>query len=211
MTERKEVERLLTPEGRLINNALFVKDKFDDKATPSYKIEMAFEPDDLNDLENALAAAAVDKWGAGADADYDSGRIISPILDGDKLAKRREEKDKPGDAYKGKLVIRAHTIWNKDGSNNPGGVAVYGIDGNEMEAVQSREIYNGCYGRAVLTIKDYVDSRSGDNALMFYLGGFQKMRDGDPLVSAVDYSEVFKPVGRDTGASRGEGRRHRKG
>ena len=211
MTERKEVERLLTPEGRLINQSLFVKDQFNDDAIPSYKLEMAFEPDDLNDLENALAAAAVDKWGAGADADYDNGKIISPILDGNKLAARREEKGKPGDAYKGKLIIRTHTKFNKHGADGPGGISVFGPDGNELEVLQSSEIYSGCYGRAVLTIGTYTESRSGDNALMFYLSGFQKMRDGDPLVSAVDFSKVFKPVGRDTSAGEGEGRRRRKG
>lgn len=212
MSEKKEVDRILTPEGRLINHSLFTKDQFNDDAVPSYKLEMAFEPDDINDLENALAAAAVEKWGAGADTDYDNGKIISPILDGDKLAKRREEKGKPGDAYKGKLIIRSHTKFNKHGADGPGGIAVFGVNGEEMEAVQSNDLYNGCYGRALVTIGTYTDSRSGDNALMFYLSGFQKMRDDDPLVSAVDYSKVFKPVGRDTsGGDEGGGRRRRAG
>ncbi len=35
MTERKEVDRILTPEGRLINASLFIKDQYDDAATAS--------------------------------------------------------------------------------------------------------------------------------------------------------------------------------
>ncbi len=213
MTEKKEVDRILTPEGRLINASLFIKDQYNEEATPSYKLEMAFELNALNDIEDKLAAYAVERWGAGSDKLYDDGTIISPIIDGDVLAARREEKGKPGDAYKGKLVIRAHTIWNKHGRNETGGVGVYGDDGVEMEAVQSAAIYSGCYGYGLLTINDYVETKTQKKALMFYLAGFQKTRDGEPLVSSFDFSTVFKPIGRtaDAAASEGGGRRSRAG
>jgi len=209
MTERKEVERVLLPEGRVINHSLFVKDQFDANSTPGYKIELAFNPEDLNEIEDKLAAAAVAKWGAGADKDYDEGRIRSPILEGDKLAARRREKGKPCDAYEGKLVIRAHTIYNKHGQDGPGGIQVFGPDVKEIAPVEAHTVYNGCWGQAVVTISTYVE-RSGDNALMCYLAAFQKTRDDEPLASAVDYSEVFKPVGRDQEGGTG-GRRQRKG
>ena len=212
MSDKKEVERILTPEGRLINSSLFVKDQYNDKAVPGYKLELAFEPDDVQDLENKLAAFAVDQWGAGAEDDYWNNEIISPVKVGDVYAKKREAAGKPFDAYVGKMIIRPHTIYNRHGVDGPGGTTVYGPDGNELEVLQSNEIYNGCYGRAVVTIgKPYVDSESGKNALTLYLSGFQKTKDGDPLVSAADFSQVFKPVGRDTSAAEGEGRRRRKG
>ena len=211
MSEKKEVEKILLPEGRLINESVFVKDQFNADATPSYKVEMAFEPNDLNDLEDALARFAVDKWGAGADAEYDDGKLISPIIEGDILAKRREEKGKPGDAYAGKLVIRAHTFFNKHGANGPGGIQVYAPDVTEIGPAHSHEVYGGCFGQAVVSIGSYTDSRTGMNAMMFYLAAFQKTRDGDPLVSAADYSQVFKPVGRDKAGGESGGRRRRKG
>ncbi len=210
MTEKKEIKRILLPEGRIINHSLFVKDQFNDDATPGYKIEMAFEPDDLDPVEGELAAAALAKWGAGADDAYYDEKIISPVLYGDRLAQRREEKGKQGDAYMGKLVIRAHTIFNKHGQDGPGGVQVYGPDVAEIGGAQAHEIYAGCYGQAVVTIGTYDESRSGDHALMFYLSAFQKTRDGEPLVSAADHSEMFKPVGRDQEGGTG-GRRRRKG
>ena len=40
-TERTEKKTILTPVGRLINEALFEKDQFNDEATACYKIEMA--------------------------------------------------------------------------------------------------------------------------------------------------------------------------
>lgn len=206
MADKKEVETILTPEGRLINEALFEKDKFDDKATASYKIEMAFDPDDLADVEKALGKAAADKWGAGAEDEYFNGDIVDPLLDGNRLAKRREEKGKAGDAYKGKVVIRAHTIFNMHGQDAPGGIAVYGPDVAEIGPAQRQEVYPGCYGQAALTIDTYIESKTDKKALMFYLSAFQKTRDGERLVTQRDYSEVFKPVGR----TEGEGKTRRK-
>ncbi|KKM18295.1 hypothetical protein LCGC14_1667070, partial [marine sediment metagenome] len=54
------------------------------------------------------------------------------------------------------------------------------------------------------------DDNRGNHALMFYLLAFQKTRDGDPLISARDHSELFKAVGRDQDGGTG-GRRRRKG
>ena len=201
MTDKKEAETILTPEGRLINESMFEKDQFNDEATPCYKIEMAFEPDDLADIEAALGRAAAEKWGAGAEDDYFAGKIIDPIKVGDKMAAKREEKGKAGDAYAGKMVIRAHTIYNRHGQDAPGGIFVCGPggSGDEIGAANRQEVYGGCYGQAALTIGTYDDARSGDHALMFYLSAFQKTRDGERLMEARDYNKVFKPVGREEG------------
>ncbi len=210
-TERTEKKRILTPVGRLINEALFEKDQFNDEAKAYYKIEMAFPWADVEGLEDALQDHAEEKWGASAGKDYVEGLIISPLLDGDKLAARREEKGKVGDAYKGMAVLRAKTLFNKYGQDAPGGIFVCGPDGptEEIGAANRGEIYSGCYGQAALTIDTYDDSRSGDHALTFYLSGFQKIKDGERLMSARDFSEVFKPVGRTEGE--GPARRRKRG
>ena len=204
MTEqKKEREIIILPEGRLINESLLERDQFNEQAKPSYKLELAFEQGVLNDVEDKLAEAAADEWGAGAYDEYMDNKIISPILSGNTLATRREEKGKPGEAYKGKDVIRAHTIYNKDGNEGPGGIFVCGPAGAEdvIGPMNREKLYQGCYGIAAVTIGAYIDTSSQKRALMFYLSGFQVTRDGEKLVSSRDYSKVFKPVGRVEGES----------
>ena len=208
MTDQKEKKMILTPVGRVINESLFEKSQFDEKATPVYTIEMAFNWDDLVAVEDELAAHAAEKWGAGASEDYFDNKLRSPVLDGDDLARRREEKGKPGDAYRGLAVIRAHTAFNKHGQEAPGGVQVYDPGVEEIGPANRQEIYPGCYGQAALKIATY-EERDGRHALMFYLHAFQKIKDGERLITAQDYSEVFKPVGREEGS--GPARRRKRG
>ena len=215
-----ETKTVATPEGRLINESLFEKDKFDDKATPSYKMELAIDNDaDFEALEEALYQAAVAEWGEEVvDKEWNADEILLPFKDGDTMATRREEKGKPGDAYKGKTVIRAHTIYNKDGSNGPGGIQVYDTDLSEIGAVNRSAIYSGCYGEAGVTVGCYIDSRTDAHALMFYLVVFHKTKDcadDERLVTAADHSKLFKPVGkkasgRSTGRAGGRKGRSRK-
>ena len=200
MAEQEKIE-VVTPEGRLIHENLFEKDKFDEKAIASYKIEMAF--DNLDAVEDALAKAALQKWGRGSDQLYLDNKIMDPILDGDELARRREENGKNGDAYKGKLVIRAHTIFNVDGTDGPGGICVYAPDVSKIMPVDRAKVYPGCYGCAKLVIGTYQDSKTHQNALMFYLQAFQMTKDGERLIAAADHSKAFKPVGRTEGESGG--------
>lgn len=219
-TETKEAPKVhLLPPGRLINHSLFVKDAYvDDKgreAVPSYKIEMAFEPGDVEGeglFDELLAEAAVRHWGESAWDDFFAGKIKSPLLDGDKLAAKRERKGKPGDAYKGKKVLRAKTIYNKDGVDGPGGVQVFDEAVKEIGAGNMNEIYQGCFGQVAVTINCYEDN-DGDPAMSCYLSAFQKTGDGERLVTPKDHSTLFKPVGRTAAAANGEApaRRRRAG
>ena len=200
MAEQEKIE-VVTPEGRLIHENLWEKDKFNEEAVPSYKIEMAF--DNLDEVEDALKRVALQKWGSGADQDYLDNKIIDPLIDGNVLLERREKKGKSGDAYKDKLVIRAHTIYNRDGAEASGGICVYAPDVSIVEPVDRAKIYPGCYGCAKLSIGIYVDPKTQQNALMFYLQAFQMTRDGERLIAAADHSKAFKPVGRTEGESGG--------
>ena len=196
MTETKN-EAFALPEGRLINHSLFVRDQYDDAAKPKYTVEVVFDPDDLIPVEERLAKAAGDKWGAKAVEEYWAGGIVSPIIDGEVLKKRREAKGKTGDAYAGKLVIRAATIFNRHGEEDAGGVAVYGPNAEPIEVVNKGDVYQGCFGIAGVKIGFYQDAKSQQNALMFYLEAFQKTKDGERLISETDHSNLFKPVGRE--------------
>ncbi len=211
------------PEGRVINQALFEKDTYVDPVTgkagkPSYKIEVAFNPNevlgegtaDAPTLEDLLYEAAEEKWGEGAGDSFLNGEMRSPLLDGNKLADRREKKGKPGDAYRGKIVVRAHTLFNKHGEDAPGGVQVWAEDLSDMPVANSGEVYAGVYGEIAVTIGTYVaKDHQGDeiNALMFYLAAFHKTNDGERLMTPRDTSTLFKPVGR----KKGDTKRTRKG
>ena len=216
MANPTETITILLPEGRVINHSLFVMDQYDEKAKPAYKIELAYEPGVLDDFYNQCLDAAVAKWGKGADEDK---TLIIPILEGNQLATKREEKGKSGDAYKGLEVIRANTIYNKNGENAPGGVQVFAADVSEIGAANQEEVYQGCYGQAAVTIGTYVnEGRGGDadrNALTFYLSAFQKTKEGERLVSTKDLSSLFSSRGGRAEAPAGEaasgGRRARKG
>lgn len=217
--EKKEVKIIMFPEGRVINHSLFELDKYNEEAKPKYTLEVAFEPDDLtarvNDadsIEDELAFAGEDEWGAKFVEKFDAGATIVPFKNGDEMAAKREEAGKPGDAYKGKTVIRFNTIYNKDGVEGPGGAAVFLPDTSPVTAMTKGEVYQGCYGIVAATIWCYKDERTGKYAQKFYLSAFQKTRDGEKLVTARDHSKLFKPVGRSSaGTAEGGGRRTRKG
>lgn len=205
--ENKTVEPF-TISGRMINGSLFTKDAFDDKAVPSYKIEITVPKDDeqIADIEDRLFDFADEKWGAGAGDDED---LVLPLLDGNKLAKKREKKGKDGDAYKNTFVIRANTIYNKDGTDGPGGIQVFDEDVEEIDATRKNAIYPGCYVSIGVVISGY-ENNDGNNALKFYLSAVQKTGDGEKLVQAADRSSLFQPAGRTGGGEEAGGRRRRR-
>ena len=185
----------LTPQGRVINHSLFNRDQYTpakgQPGTPSYKIEMAFEKEALNDIFNACLDYAVETWGEGAEDG-----VVIPIKDGDEMAAKREKLGKPGDAYAGMDVIRASTQFNRHGEKGPGGIQVLLQDKSLVTALNESEVYQGCYGIAAITISGYAEERTGNNAITFYLSAFQKTDDGERLVTQKDHSDLFKAVGR---------------
>ena len=222
MADKKEVIDVVFPVGRVINQSLFVRDIYKDPKTgkegnPSYKIEMAFNPtdlvsddEDMTPVEEAMLNAAVATWGPDIEDTFFDGGVILPFKDGDEMAADREARDKPGDAYKGKLILRSHTQFNKDGEDGPGGIAVWSPEVTEISAVNASEVYNGCYGKMAGTINCYEDSmRKNQKMISVYLTAFQKTDDGERLATAKDTSKLFKAVGR--AESSGGKRKSRKG
>jgi len=223
MTENSTPTKILLPEGRLINSALFAKDTYVNpnnpkaEATPQYKVELAFDAAQIvgeGTVEDALIDAVCERWGDSMEDDWVNDKnILKPYISGDRLAADREARNKPGDAYKGKIVIRPNTIFNKHGADGPGGIQVFGPDTSKIEAANQDELYPGCYGIAAVTLGTYTDPRTGNPGVKFYLSAFQKTRDGERLFSVQEHSGLFKPIGRE--ATGGEGgttrRRSRKG
>lgn len=224
MADTQKNEIFLLPEGRLIVHALFERDVYKDKDTqaegkPKYKVVMAFNPDQVtgegtieDKMADAIAAAygdvVADEWLASPRrADR-----ISPLKDGNEIAKEREANGKESEATKGKLILSADSIYNKDGIEGPGGFTVYGPDCAPITAANQSMVFSGCYGIAAVTFHAYKDyPRKGDRGLKCYLTAFQvtKSDPKDKLQSASsDKSNLFKPVG---GAAPAEGRRRRVG
>lgn len=197
--------RIETPEGRLINHSLWEKEQYEDpkgrKADPSYKIEMAFDEADIGPVEEVVIAAAVSAWGDEAEKLYLDGAYNDPILSGDELADKREAKGKQGDAYRGKMVIRAKTIFNKDGDDAPGGVYVADENAEPLDFANRSKVYRGCYGVAVVNANTY--EINGERGISFYLDGFQFTRDGDRLGGGNAAAGLFKPQAAPAGEAKG--------
>ncbi len=212
MSDKKEQIKVTTPEGRVIHANVFKRDKFDDAAEPFYNIEMAFSPSDLsgddNDFENALFDFMCDNWEDG-EAAFNDGNFRDPRLDGDKLQKKREAKGKDGEAYAGKLILRAKTKFNKDGDDAEGGLAVHNPDTTLMSFDDSREIYGGMFGHIAVTFygweQDLPDGETR-HAVSLYLVALQKTREGERLATQQDTASNFSAV-----AEKGGTRRRRAG
>jgi hypothetical protein len=211
MAENKKQAITEYVEGRMTNGALFEKDQFVDArgkaADPSYKIELVSTEANIVALEEAVVKAAVAEWGAeAADQYYDTDEIRSPIQDAAAYAAKRREKGKVADAYEGDglFIVRASTIFNKNGENAPGGVYVCNEESAEVGFAERDQVYNGCYVMANVTASPYViDGRRG---VTLYLNGVQKTADGERL-RGKDPSSLFKPM-MDKGSEE-KGRRRR--
>lgn len=204
----KNTARLMTPVGRLVNHAFNDKDTYVDprghEGTPSYKCEMVFDyDDDFKDFEAELVKLAVAEWGAEAEQQLYDG-VIHCIIDGDKYADEREQRGKKGDVYRGMMILRASTIFNRNGENADGGIYLCDADAKELDfAERSKRVYRGCYGMASVTVEPY--EIKGDRGLKLYLNGFQFVKDGERLGG--DPSSLFSPMM--GGDSEGKGRRGR--
>lgn len=208
MAKSDEPINFETPEGRLINGSLFERDVYTNEkgqeGDPMYKVEMAFDWDDIDIFYEKAMEAAVREWGDSAtEVDEDGDTVLAesirdPILDGDDLAAGREKKGKKGDAYKGFAIIRANTKFNKHGEDGPGGVYVADENGEELDLAQKGKVFNGSYGIAALTAGAYELNGKG---IKFYLRGFQHSREGERLRSN-DVASAFKPL-KQTDTSKG--------
>lgn len=215
MSEEKKV--IHTPIGRVINHSVFEMDKFNDKANASYKIELAFDDnEELDDLYKEMYDFAVATWGAGADAE--DAPLVIPLKDGNKMADKREKDGKNGDAYKGKIVLRANTIYNQHGENAPGGLKIVNENSDGyLEFSEHDKFYRGCEARIALTLKAYMHKykvRDGEEieepAITCYISAVQYCGPGERLAGERDDTKLFAPVGRDQEGGSG-GRKRRAG
>lgn len=234
-TKKEKAEQFTLPEGRLINQSLFERDVYKDEkgieGKPLYKAEVGFTPADVTGegtIEDKLIAAVEKAFGGEAADDYIAylegkptklATWSGPFLNGDDLAAARAAKGKEGDAYKGTLVIRTNTAYNKDGAEGPGGIHVYDQDVAPIQMLDKGKVFNGCYGHVCVTIgTSEIQQRTATAGkiryVKFYLSAFQVTRneESDRLQAASDKSSAFKPYARPANANTSStGRRSRAG
>lgn len=223
MSEKKKVTAVsaMSPVGRIINQSVFEKDAFKDErgreGTPEYKCEIAFAPapegaaDDhpMIVFEDAAIQAAVNEWGESAVDEYWDGSITSPFKDGDQKAEERAKRGKNGDFYKGKLVMNAHTQFNRYGENATGGIYVCGPDAKELPFDQRGQVYNGAWGKISVTFQ--ASTVSGERYVVAYLDGLQlcptPAGESDDRLRGKDPSSLFSPMMGGDSESKGRSRR----
>lgn len=205
--KKQELIVIVLPTGVLINESLWEKDAYDGgngkPGEPQYKIEVAFDPATVEGegtVEDQILDAACREWGDAAESLYLDGKIKF-FLDGNDLAKGREEKGKTGDAYKGKLVLRASTKFNADGVDGPGGIAVYDEDVARIMPLDRAKIYPGCLVQIKVALKPNISSFTGGKQIKAYLEAVQRVGEGTRLVTPKNHAGAFKPVGRAAGAA----------
>ena len=215
-------DNFVMPDGRLINGHLFVRTVYtDDKGregNPMYKAEMAYpktpegaEDGPLSEFESYLWGVMVEAYGEEiVNARDEAGQIRWPIKDGDKLAARRKEKGKAGDAYEGMDVVRASTRYNHNGDDAEGGIEVYDEAVEAIPPVKKSEVYNGSMGVMVVRAKAYdgTDPSTDDPYISctLYLESYQKVGEGERLQAQTNRSGLFKKRAQSQGAAAGGGK-----
>ena len=198
-----EIGAFALPEGRLINGHLFVRQVYkDDKGRegkPNYSVEMVFEPGQLDEFEKYLENVLVASFGQEKFNQYDeAGWVRWPIRDGDKKAARRKANGKNGEAYVGKDVVSASSLYNKHGDEADGGIEVFDANVDPIEPVNKSEVYNGSVGVAAVKGKAY--ERTGDDgdpimSVVLYLEAYQKTGEGERLAQKTDRTALFNKKG----------------
>lgn len=194
--------------ARLIHNAFWKRDQFDEKAAPMYRFECAFKKGDksIEDFLGKVADYAEEAHGPfkGENDPYgifdiDGGYLACGVKDGDKMAEKLAREGKNGAVYKDHWVVRASTQYNADGADAEGGAKVVDEDAQPVTPLQAGKVYNGCYGRVVVTLGAYTEAKTGYPGIKVYMNGFQKTADGEKLLGSDVTAGLFKPVGRAEG------------
>jgi hypothetical protein len=189
----KEVERMSTPEGRLIYEHLWERDGEFDPEKPKYRVTIGIPKGECDEIIEAVFNAACDEFGDDVQLDIDGGPIASPFKDGDVTSAKRIADGKDGGATAGMWLVTASTAFNAAGDKAAGGVQVYGPDVARIDAANRSEVYPGSYGIFGYTVSTYVQPKV--KGVNLYLVAYQKTRDGERLGGG-GAASMFKPVGR---------------
>jgi hypothetical protein len=162
MTNETKKAKLITPTFRVSFPAVFTPrraNEQDANAVAKYSVQMIFDKTtDLTELNNAVRAAEVEKWGA--DKAKWPKKLTMPFRDG-------SEKDYDG--YGPDVIFISASSKMKPGL----------VDENIQPIIEPSEFYGGCYARA--TVNAFAWEFMGKAGVSFGLRNIQKVKDGDPF------------------------------
>lgn len=186
------------------------------KGKPKYGVVFLLDPNhvDLAAMKQKAIAVARAEWGADVDLSLGHGTDTSgwPFADGNKASAKREQGGKKGDAYKGKCLLKAQSLFPPKCSWIANGGKFTETLSNEL-GVAANKFYSGaeCVGQInfvpmVVTGKKYVvaylnllfangkgeriqgEGRSGAEAFKGYIG---KATAADPTKGQLDDNIPF--------------------
>lgn len=173
-------ERLITPKFRVSYPNVFrsrANKKQDGTTVMEYDLLALFpKGTDFTEMNKAISAAAVEKWGA--DKTKWPKNLRNPI-------RKNEEKEKDGKLPDG--VEPGGHFMNFKSKQRPGLV-----DGNRQPIIDETSFYAGCWARA--QVHAYAYEQLGNKGVSFGLDNVQKMADGDPLSGRQRAEDAFEPV-----------------
>lgn len=204
MAQASVSKRVLTPRFRGSYPALVTAKPYTDaggkKGDPRYNIDMIFDPADIAkfrsedgagnlvevDLAKLAVQAAKERWPElAADPALLKSELMAnwPLIKGDTLAQKREAKKKDGEAFKGKIIIRA-----KSYENVPPILSYKKLPSDEKATVLQRSsdvdmkkandlFVGGNYFGAELTMKP--TEVSGKKYITFYINAVRFLAEGE--------------------------------
>lgn len=130
----------------------------------------------LDDLVNAVQAAAAAKWGP--DKNLWPKGLKSPFKKGEDLTGKNGTLD-------GGVMIRTKRK-EKDGKPVI-------VDQDVKDIIDKTRVYSGCYMRAQLNAAAWVHP-TGGKGVSFWLNMLQLVADGEPLGNKADAADAFGPI-----------------
>lgn len=165
LTEVKGV-KVTTPKFITSFPKLFKPEAYQGGSRPAYSVLMLFKKDqDISELKKAVTRAKVEAFGKDKTKWPE---IKTPWRDGEEMA------DYNG--FEGMIYANAKTY------NRP-----LVIDRNKEKIDNPEDVYPGCIGRAVVVVK--ATESGGNYFITFYLQGYQKVEDGEPLAGGASTSD----------------------
>ena len=155
-------------------------------AGESFRCTLIFDKKDAAVLEKHVRDFIVAEWGDKGLARAKASLIRSPFLAGDgKEARNKHTGDVNPGLGPDKFFIRPSANVNRP-------PFVIWKDANRQETEAT--VYSGCYGKAVLQVFAWTNTKSGDG-VSFGILGFQKLEEGERLGGGpADPSKYFETV-----------------
>lgn len=163
------------------------------KGTPKFSILLVFDKKaDLSDMEEAIEAAAVEKFGSKAKQMLANGRLHNPIRDASEYVDDDKDDNFPFDLPKAKMVR-----FSKSEEQGQPGV----VDADAEPIMDKSEFYDGCMARVSYRAFGFDNESKGVSLALINV---QKVDDGKRLSGDPNAEEDFKPA---KGGKKGSGKK----